>query len=234
VSECDKKRGLENKIAKHDSYQIVRYGIDKTQFQLKDSNIRSELGLRDNDIIVGSISCFKPQKSPEDFVKLAALINHALPNTKFLLIGDGILRSKIESLISRNNLNKQIVLTGWRRDIPRLLSAMDIFVLTSLWEGLPISVLEAMSASVPVVATNTGGIQEIIFEGTNGYLVPSRDVTQMTDEVIGLLKDESLRRRIGGRARISIGDGFSVSAMTENTHNLYQGLLSQKGAPYAH
>lgn len=234
VSERDKERGLANNIAGAQAYRLVRYGIDKNRLEIKDGFIRQELGLRDDDVVVGSIACLKPQKSPEDFVKLAASINKSFPQVKFLLVGDGKLRSKIEALISQHHLERNIVLTGWRKDIPRLLSAMDIFVLTSLWEGLPISVLEAMASSLPVVATDTGGVREVISEGSNGYMVARRDISQMENRVVGLLKNEELRRRMGARGRISIGDDFSVKAMSEKIRDLYQELFLRKEVPHVH
>ena len=102
-------------------------------------------------------------------MQLAFLTSQVLPQARFLLVGDGALRKKIEKLIAEFNLGPQFILTGWRRDIPKVLSAMDVFVLTSLWEGLPIAVLEAMVSRVPVVATHTGGISEVIAEGETGF-----------------------------------------------------------------
>lgn len=229
VSERDKENGLANNIAKAEIYRLVRYGIDKKQFQLKDNSIRKELGLSDEEVVVGSIACLKPQKSPEDFVKVASRVTQSLPQARFLLVGDGALRPKIKDLISKYNLDSRVILAGWRRDIPRLLSAMDAFVLTSLWEGMPISVLEAMTASVPVVATDTGGIKEIVREGENGYLVKRSDIEEMTDKINKLLKDESLRKCIAEKAGKSLGEEFSIDAMVRGTGALYQELLLLKG-----
>jgi glycosyltransferase involved in cell wall biosynthesis len=229
VSERDKENGLANNIAKAEIYRLVRYGIDKKQFQLKDNSIRKELGLSDEEVVVGSVACFKPQKSPEDFVKLASRVTQGFPRARFLLVGDGALRPKIKNLISKYNLDSRVILAGWRRDIPRLLSAMDAFVLTSLWEGLPISVLEAMTASVPVVVTDTGGIKEIVCEGENGYLVKRSDIEEMTDKINMLLKDEALRKCIAEKAGKSLGEEFSIDAMVRDTDALYQELLLLKG-----
>ena len=90
---------------------------------------------------------------------------------------------RIQKLIKKFNLGPQFILAGWRRDIPRVLSAMDVFVLTSLWEGLPIAVLEAMVSQVPVVATHTGGISEIITEGKTGFLVSCHDMPSMLKKI---------------------------------------------------
>ena len=193
------------------------------------------------------VSCFKPQKSPQGFITLASLIDRALfskspqstagvfkkagkraSGVKFMLIGDGILRKQIEGLISEFNLDKCVILTGWRRDIPRILSAMDIFVLTSLWEGLPISVLEAMAACLPVVATDTGGISEVVIEGKTGFLVPRGDIAKMAERLVNLLEKEDLRRQFGLRARSSLGHAFSLENSLSRTEDLYQELIKQR------
>jgi glycosyltransferase involved in cell wall biosynthesis len=233
TSNYDRQKGLDNHIGQENKYSLIRYGVDYTEFNIKDQNIREELGINPNDLVVGMIACFKPQKSPPDFIKLANLVNKVLPDVKFLLVGDGILRRKIEKLISKFNLQKQVVLTGWRDDIPRILSAIDVFVLTSLWEGLPITVLEAMAASKPVISTHTGGVTEVIAEGKSGFLVTPRDINKMSERIAVLIKDENLRRQIGQNARQSLDSNFTLTNMISKTENLYEELMKIKGAIYA-
>ncbi|KKT91591.1 MAG: hypothetical protein UW91_C0030G0001, partial [Parcubacteria group bacterium GW2011_GWF2_45_11] len=172
VSRYDQEKGLSNNIAGKDRYSVIRYGIDYAEFSGKQDagKARQELGLNADDVVVGMVACFKPQKSPGDFVRLAGLINQSLPGVKFVLVGDGALRENIEDLISQYNLPNNMFLLGWREDIPEILSAIDVFALTSLWEGLPISVLEAFASHKPVVATDTGGVREVVFENKTGFL----------------------------------------------------------------
>jgi glycosyltransferase involved in cell wall biosynthesis len=225
VSNCDLQKGLANHIGVENKYQLIRYGINYAEFNLKDQDIKQELGINHDDLVVGMVSCFKPQKSPQDFIKLALSVREVLPRVKFILTGDGLLRRKIKGLISKFNLEKQVILTGWRRDIPRILSAIDVFVLTSLWEGFPISVLEAMAASLPVVATHTGGIAEIVVEGKTGFLVSPGDVKEMSEKLIILLGDERLRRQISHNAKDSLNSNFSFEYMVKNNENLYEALI---------
>ncbi len=225
VSNSDRKRGLENQIGKEDKYLIIRYGIDYTQFEIKDDSIRKELQINRDNLLVGMVSCFKPQKSPQDFIKLAFLVHKNIPNVKFLLVGDGILRAPIEKSIRRLNLEQVIILTGWRRDISRILASIDVFVLTSLWEGLPISALEAMAASVPVIATDTGGISEIISDGETGFLVPPHDLKELSQKLLLLLKDKNLRVRMANRAKESLGYDFRTENMAANIQNIYNDLI---------
>jgi glycosyltransferase involved in cell wall biosynthesis len=229
VSNHDRQKGLDHKIGADRKYSLVRYGIDRAQFGRRDHSIRKELGIGDKEIVIGTVACFKPQKALEDFVQLASLTHQVLPQAKFLMVGDGVLREKIEKLIEKFNLGSRFILTGWRRDIPRVLSAMDVFVLTSLWEGLPIAVLEAMVSQVPVVATHTGGISEIIAEGETGFLVPCHDVPSMLEKTHIFLQDASLRERITRDAKQSINERFEMETMVKAHEDLYQELVKTKG-----
>ena len=155
-------------------------------------------------------------------------MNRILPEAKFVLVGDGRLRKRVERLIKKYNLEGKVILTGWRNDIPRILSAIDALVLTSLWEGLPISVLEAMASSKPVVATNTGGISEVVIENHTGFLVKPKDVPALCERLNILLKDKFLRDFIGGNARKSLGADFQIKETAGETEQLYESLIKER------
>jgi len=228
VSYSDKQRGLDNHIGETSKYHLIRYGIEYSDLASRDQNIRKELGIDTDDLVVGMVSCFKPQKAPQDFIRLAFLVNKNLPSVKFILVGDGVLRRRIEGLINKFNLHRNVILTGWRRDINRILSAIDVFVLTSLWEGLPIAALEAMSSSIPVIATNTGGIAEVIIDGKTGFLVSIHDTQSMSERLVLLLEDKNLRRQVAGNARNNLGVNFSLNGMIKNTQDLYDGFFKER------
>lgn len=227
VSGFDKGKGLKNRIGDNSKYALIYYGILFENFggsEYNINNIRRELRLRSDDLLIGMISCLKPQKAPQDFIKLAYLINKNIPGLKFILIGDGILRKRIEDLIAGYRLKNQVLLLGWRRDIPEILSAIDIFALTSLWEGLPIAVLEAMASAKPVVVTDTGGIREIIFENKTGFMVKPGDINSMAEKLKLLLNSAKLREKIGLDARNSLASSFRLEAMVRQTQDLYGNL----------
>ncbi|MFH1678058.1 MAG: glycosyltransferase, partial [Candidatus Omnitrophota bacterium] len=211
--------------------------------------LREELGINPGDLVVGMVSCFKPQKSPQDFIRLAFLIKRSVSqgnliknilvareenvnhgSIKFILIGDGVLRKTIEAMIVKLDLKEQVILTGWREDIPRILSTIDAFVLTSLWEGLPISVLEAMAASLPVLVSDTGGVKEVVAEGKTGFLVAPGDTRMTAEKLTRLLKDKRLREQIGKDAQDSLGPDFSLGNMAINTENSYRDLIKRQYA----
>lgn len=230
VSNYDKEKGLRNRIGCPDKYELIRYGVDFKECVFSPQDARKELGIDSDKLVVGTISCLKPQKSPQDFIKLVHLTRQGFPGVRFVLVGDGPLRKSIVKLINKFNLQEHVILTGWRRDIEKILKALDVFVLTSLWEGLPISVLEAMMASKPVVATNTGGIAEVIVDGKTGFLVKPGDVKGMSEKLAVLLRNKELREEIGTNAKNHLGSNFSLGRMLEGTCDCYNNLLIAKEA----
>ncbi|MFH0984793.1 MAG: glycosyltransferase family 4 protein [Candidatus Omnitrophota bacterium] len=234
VSEHDRQKGLGCGIGSEKHYALIRYGIDRARFEKRDLYIRKELGIPEDAVVIGTIACFKPQKSPEDFIKLASYAKEALPHAWFLWVGDGVLREKMERSIDELDLRSRFILTGWRRDIPRVLSAMDVFVLTSLWEGLPIAVLEAMASQVPVVATHTGGISEVIVEGETGFLVPCHNMASMLKNASIFLEDAARRERMVQCAKRRIDDTFDTQTMIKAHAGLYQELTGNGGRVHAH
>lgn len=231
VSEHDRHKGLTSGIGREDQYRLIRYGIDHSEFLDQDGSFRKEFGISPQEQVVGMVSCFKPQKAPQDFIKLAVLVSRKISGVKFVLVGDGILRRSVEKLVNFNNLQDRVILTGWRKDIPSVLSGFDVFVLTSLWEGLPIAALEAMASSLPVIATSTGGITELLAEGKTGFLVPPHDVVAMSEKVSLLLGDRDLRSKIGEKAQEALSAEFTTTGMVGQFQRLYSELLqSGKGS----
>ncbi|MFA6358384.1 MAG: glycosyltransferase family 4 protein [Candidatus Omnitrophota bacterium] len=229
VSNFDRIKGLKNSIGQEKSYTLIRYGIDASRFKSREKlgNFKKSLGIKDSDLAVGMIACFKPQKSPLDFIKLAKAIKVNFSNVKFILVGDGQLRVKICALIKEFDLENQVILTGWRNDVPQILSSLDVFVLTSRWEGLPIVILEAMAVGVPFVATDTGGIKEIAENLKSGYLVMCADLLSMQAKLEELLSNPQRRREFVTASEAIINSGeFDLSKMVMDTERLYSDLLN--------
>lgn len=225
VSNYDKQKGLNNKIGENNKYQVIYYGINFSEFNQKKSCFRTDNAISKDTLIVGTIGCLKPQKCPQDFIRLAYLTLQQIPNIKFVLAGNGVLLNKINLEIKKLGLQKSIILTGWRDDIADILSCIDIFVLTSLWEGLPISVLEAMLMSKPVIATDTGGIKEVIKQTESGFLVKPHDIKNMAEILITLLKDKKSRETIGENAKNYLCLNFQLQNMIAANQKLYDELI---------
>jgi len=226
VSEADINTGLKYGIGRREKYRLIRYGIDRQEFEDVLSNpndIREEFDIAKDAPLVGMIACFKPQKDHRTFLNACARIIEAVPAAKFLLVGDGVLRAQIEVLIVRLGLQDKVILAGWRRDIARIMASLDVLVLSSLYEGLPIVILEAMASGRPVVATDVCGIREIVKDGENGYFVPPGDPEALADKIISLLKNKGLRERMGKRGR-NLSEEFEESFMLQKINKLYLDL----------
>ena len=236
VARFDRDRGLVSGIGHASQYRIIRSGIDPSLYQAPAGareRLRETLGAAPQDVVVGSIANFKPQKGPLDFVEAARLSRLRDPRMRFVIAGDGDLRPALVSAIADAGLEDAVHLLGWRDDIPELLAAMDIFLLTSLFEGLPRVVLQAMAASVPVVATDTGGVAEVVIHGESGYLVPPGNPAAAADAIVALAHDPGTRRRFASAARGRLGDEFNIRLMVGALEALYDEVLartSQEGA----
>ena len=178
-----------------------------------------------NKVIVGMVACFKPQKSPEDFVEVAASVLVETDRVHFVMAGDGELRQSVEDRIRKHGIGDHVTLLGWQneKDMPEIYRNLDIVVLTSLWEGLPCVFSEAMACELPIVATNVDGAREAIIEGENGYLHDPHDVPGMARSVLRLVSDQDLRRAMGARGKSRVMEfdiGTSVD-MVESTYREY-------------
>ena len=140
-----------------------------------EAKIAPEMELPEDKVIIGMVACLKPQKSPEDFIEIAARVLDQTDQAHFVMAGDGELRASVEERIRQYGIGGHITLLGWQneQDMPEIYRNLDIVVLTSLWEGLPCVFSEAMACELPIVATNVDGAREAIIDGENGYLIPA-------------------------------------------------------------
>ncbi len=229
VSQADIKQGHTWRLFRN-NVQLVRAGIDPRPFQqamaASDRELmRKELGAEPGTRLIGTVACLKPQKAPEDFVEVAQLITQSLPNVRFVLVGDGELRAKVESLITRHRLHDRVHLAGWRRDIPAMMNAFDVFVLTSHWEGLARVLLEARATGLPIVATNVGGAEEVVVGPSVGELCPAGDITGLANALIRILSDLA-KTPVGPTAELaSLPREFHISETVRHHEQLYDRLL---------
>ncbi len=226
VSEENVKKGLHYKIGKKEQYTVIHSGIKFEAFLDVNVDIeekKKELGIDINSHVVGMIACFKPQKAPLDFVKMAEIVTCEVPGVQFLLVGDGVLRPKLEGLIKEKSLKNKVILAGWRNDVPQIMRIFDIFVLTSLWEGLPRVIPEALISGKPVIATAVDGNKEIIKDGESGYLVSPKDVKSMAEKVIFLLRNKEKAIQIGEKGKELINNSsFNIDVMVKKQEKLYE------------
>ncbi|MGH7259202.1 MAG: glycosyltransferase family 4 protein [Nitrospiraceae bacterium] len=227
VSEANRRLGVELGLFAEDRCTVIRSGVDLAalrRMEVDTTAKKRELGLEPGRPVVGMVAPMKPQKAPLDFVRVAAQVARKKPETQFLFVGDGELRSAMEEEISRLDLVKSFRLAGWRRDAPALMCCLDVFVLTSLWEGLPRVYLEALASGVPVVGTRVDGAAEVIRDGVNGYLLAPGDVQGLADGILALLANPTLAADMGRRGE-SLPPEFDIHDMVRRQEEEYTRLL---------
>ncbi|MEF3697753.1 glycosyltransferase [Desulfolutivibrio sp.] len=205
-------------------------GVDVAAFrsELSPQEARSRLHLSEAGKTVGIIAALRPDKAHEVFLQAAARVAAVAPDVRFLVVGDGPQRAFLEGEAARLGLGGQVRFLGFRRDVPDILAAMDLVVLSSdpRQETLSVAALEALSAGVPMVATRVGFMDEIVRDGVTGRLVPPRDPEALAGAMLDLLGDDAARREMGRRARALVGQGHTLSGMACGFEGLFTELLA--------
>ncbi len=228
VSEANRQLGVELGLFPEGRCAVIRSGVDVAsirRLEVDTAAKKRELGLEPGRPTVGMVAPMKAQKAPLDFVRVAAKVAAKRPDTQFLFVGDGELRGAMEAEITRLDLAKSFRLAGWRRDVPAVMRCLDVFVLTSLWEGLPRVYLEALAGGVPVVGTRVDGAAEVVHDGVNGYLLAPGDVQGMADRVIALLANPTMAADMG-RKGASLPPEFDIHDMVRRQEQEYGRLLA--------
>lgn len=214
--------------------ELIRNGVPVSQGFVEpdvQTVVRKELGLGESEHLVAFIGRLVPQKNPGLFLEMAQAVLRSGLKCGFVLVGDGPLRATLSDQARTLGIQEAVRFTGVRNDVPRILRGVDLVVLTSDWEGLPNVILEALAAGVPAVATNVGGVGELLADGVTGYVVSRRDLSALVNRVIGMLSDRGFRAECGRRGREYVRSHFSISAMVDRTVDLYNSVLRSRGLP---
>jgi len=223
VSQSDRRRGVDMGLFAAERVTVIRAGIDLEKYRLAGggSATRQKLGVPEDVPLVTQIGNFKPQKAPLDFVRMSAAVHARCAEAFFVMVGDGPLRGAAEELAQKLGISDRMVFCGWWDDVPGLLAATTVSVLTSRHEGLPCSVVESLAAGVPVVATAVDGTVEVVRSGTNGFLAPAGDVAALAESVCTLLADAETRARFSEAASRGLQD-FDRDLMVRQQEDLYR------------
>ncbi|MDP3791611.1 MAG: glycosyltransferase [Candidatus Omnitrophota bacterium] len=203
---------------------VIHNGIDLKRFDpLMDAGakVRRELKIDDDVKIIGTVGIFHPRKGHEYLIRAADIVCRKRQDVKFLLVGDGILEERLVALRDLLDLREKVIFTGYRKDIPDLLSIMDIVVHPSLEEGFGLSIIEAMFSGKAVIATNVGGVPEIIENRLNGLLIPEKDPEAIADAIDYILSNPDKAGELGSNARSRVCERFSLSAMVKKYESVY-------------
>jgi glycosyltransferase involved in cell wall biosynthesis len=231
VADENIKAGVRLGIGNPGLYRLIRSGVDIRKIQeaahATDVNaLRRELKLASDTKVVLSVGPFKPQKDPIAYVECAAMVAAQIPNVKFLWSGDGELRAEVEKRVRELQLENVVQLLGWRKDIPALLRICDVFILTSLWEGLPRAAVEALIVGKPVVAFDVDGVSEIVRNGANGFVLSPGNQEEFARKLIQVLSEQNLRDRFSEEAVRTIDSSFDINFMVRQQEQLYMQIAA--------
>lgn len=218
-----------------DRVHVIPNGIDVQRFTAAAdaAPLRASLGIGAAAPLVGIVAALRPEKDHVLFLRTAALVHEKMCAARFLIIGEGPERPVLEQLARELNLQDAVQFLGNRSDIPELLSALDVFVLTSQMEASPVSIMEAMACGKPVVAPRVGSIDESVIDGVTGYLVEPGKSTLAADRILRLLEDPSLARRMGQAGRERVCQRSSLESMVTGYEELLSTIYESKVHQFA-
>ncbi len=212
---------------------VINNGIDQKKFfpsaTVKD--IRHEQGISKDAVLVLFIARFTHQKQPLLLIRAFLQAAKEMPSLHLLMVGDGEQKKEAEALISDADAGSSITLLPFRQDVPDVLAAADIFVLPSLWEGLPIGLLEAMAMGKAIIASEVDGTKEVIKNRENGLLVAPGNIPALTEAILALAKNETARKAYQHQAQLTVKKEFNASVMTRQIEDVYKDIVNGKATP---
>jgi glycosyltransferase involved in cell wall biosynthesis len=228
VSNSNQRDGLTRFNMKRS--RVVNYGVDLTRFNpdRELNNIRQELGIKEGKTVVGYLVRMTVQKDPFTLVRAVAEVAKSTRDIQFLFIGDGDLKEQAIQLAYDLGIADMINFLPFRTDIPEVLNTFDIYTLPSLWEGLPIGMLEAMAMRKAIVATPVDGTKEAIIHNENGLLVPCHDHVALAEAIVSLHNNNQQRELFGKAAQLTAHQTFDLKMMVANNENIYREFIKQQ------
>jgi glycosyltransferase involved in cell wall biosynthesis len=229
VSESEKAVAVEHGLFRPEQVVVIENGIESSSADLAIDLVRQrqKLGLDPDRPVVGTVSRFNPQKDPATLLRAVALVIQAAPEVQFVWCGDGELKSQAESLARHLGIHEHIIFTGYRKDALELMALFDVFVVSSLFEGLSYTLLEVMSLGKPVVATDVTGSKDVVAHGETGLRVTPQNPSALAEAVLRLIRSPDEARRMGQAGRGLVARRFTLKRMIAKTEQVYRELARQ-------
>ena len=221
---------IERRIAPLNKFITIHSGVDLDRFMNLNIDIKKkkkELNIPQDFYVIGTVGRLVPIKGHKYLVSAAEMIIKEFPKTVFVIVGDGFLKPILERHAEALGIRKNIVFTGWRKDVPEILYLFNVLVFPSLNEGMGRVMIEGMSLGKPIVASNVGGIRDLIEDGKNGLLVPPRDSNALRKAISRLIRNKKLAEGLGKIGKMEVYPDFDASTMVKKIDNLYESLLSK-------
>lgn len=201
---------------------VVSPGVDLDRIgKIPAANVHAEFWLPTHAPLIGNVAALVPHKGHHHLIETAARVIQRVPDARFVIVGEGELRETLQKQIHDRHLERHVFLAGFRIDVIELTKGFDVFVSSALAEGASMSILDAMAAARPVVATATGSVPELIVDGDTGVIVPPRDDAAQAAAIVALLKDEE-RRRMGQAAQARVAERFTLERMVRELTEVYE------------
>lgn len=207
----------------------IPLGIDIERYSKNEEargRLRGEFGIDDKTVLIGTVSRAEPVKGLRYLVEAMPQVIRRVPGVMVLVVGGGSQLDDLKKTAIELGIHDHVIFEGIREDIPEILSAIDIFVLPSISEGMPLALLEAMASGKPVIGSKVGGIPELIEDGLTGYLVPPGDPNRLAGSIVKLSVDHELMRSMGREARRKVEEKYNVKVQVERLVNLYEKQLN--------
>ncbi len=220
LTEIEKKDYIREKISDDSRIVTIPCGIDIERYASSSRTVRDEFGISPDQPVIGWVGRIEPVKGCDYFLRACHLIKKKMPSARFLLVGEGSSKEEMEELAHYLSISGEVIFADYRTDMPEIMNSIDLLLHTPLNEGLGRVLLEAMTCGKPIVATDVGGIPEIIEHGVQGFLVPAEDYESMAKESLKILMDPELAKRLGN-AGSKKAMNFSTGQMVQKVHNLY-------------
>ncbi|MBO9540913.1 glycosyltransferase [bacterium] len=236
VSHADQRSGLAHGILSPQRSRVIPNGIDPARFRpdpAARARMREALGVAEGEPLIGLFGRLTRQKAQGVFLRAAAEVLAREPATRFMLVGDGEDRVALAALSAGLGLGGRLLMLGSRSDVPALLAATDVFVLPSLWEGLPIALLEAMACGVPVIASAVDGSLEVVQPGLSGLLVPPGEVAPLAEAILALIRTPALAARLAAAGRERVLALYPLSRMIAAIEALYAEVAAPRSGTIA-
>ncbi len=231
LTELEKKDNIAFNVAADSKIDVIRQGLELGAYAPdagRAADLKKALGIAAGENVVGMVGRLEPVKGSRYFIEAAAIVVKAVPQTKFIVVGEGGLRAELEKRTRELGIDSHVVFTGWREDVPALLSVMDLLVMPSRNEAVGMALIEAQARGIPVVATNVGGIPEVVENGRTGLLVGPDDAAALAGAITQLISDPARRLAMGAEARAWVAGKFDADTMAARISDLYMELLKQK------
>ena len=230
LTETERKDYIKLKVCSPDNILTIHSGVEIARYMDARVNIdemKHSLGLNPKNLVVGTVGWLLPIKGPMFLLKAMEAVWQSHPDTSLVYVGKGEMEEELKNEAFRIGVSDRVTFLGWRDDVPEIMQLLDIFVLPSLNEGMGRVLVEAMAAGKSIVASDTGGIPDLIKHGHNGLLVPPKDSNRLAEAIITLLKDTHRREEMGKNGKL-LAKIYSVESMVNKIETLYEELLAKE------